>query len=75
MNRLFGVTMQEKGISQLVSVDLQASTLRRLRCIAPRVLVPYYENIQSGFGDVMTSSDGGHRSWRRPRPKTCVFRV
>ena len=25
MNRLFGVTMQEKGISQLVSVDLQAA--------------------------------------------------
>jgi chromosome segregation protein len=25
MNRLFGVTMQEKGVSQLVSVDLQAA--------------------------------------------------
>jgi chromosome segregation protein len=24
MNRLFGVTMQEKGVSQLVSMDLQA---------------------------------------------------
>ncbi len=25
MNRLFGVAMQEKGVSQLVSVDLQAT--------------------------------------------------
>jgi chromosome segregation protein len=25
MDRLFGVTMQEKGVSQLVSVDLQTA--------------------------------------------------
>ena len=25
MNRLFGVTMAEKGVSQLVSVDLEAA--------------------------------------------------
>ena len=29
MNRLFGVTMAEKGVSQLVSVDLQ--TAQRFR--------------------------------------------
>ena len=32
MDRLFGVTMAERGVSQLVSVDLQAA--ERLRDIA-----------------------------------------
>ena len=32
MNRLFGVTMGEKGVSQLVSVDLQDA--ERLRTVA-----------------------------------------
>jgi chromosome segregation protein len=32
MDRLFGVTMSEQGVSQLVSVDLQAA--ERLREIA-----------------------------------------
>ena len=49
-------------------------------CVAPRVLVPYYENMQNGFGDVMTSTAtgialGGARGQRHASSgfRSCIF--
>jgi ABC-type multidrug transport system ATPase subunit len=41
MNRLFGVTMAERGVSQLVSVDLEGASASSKRCEASARRAPF----------------------------------